>query len=63
VSSLRGSRCTGADAVAARLPLGRLGEPEDIVGAALFLASPASAYISGAVITVDGGLTAGGPLG
>jgi len=52
-----------AEAVAARTPLGRLGEPEDIVGAALFLASPASAYISGAVIPVDGGLTAGGPVG
>jgi NAD(P)-dependent dehydrogenase (short-subunit alcohol dehydrogenase family) len=52
-----------AEAVAARTPLRRLGEPEDIVGAALFLASSASAYINGAVITVDGGLTAGGPLG
>jgi len=52
-----------AEAVAARTPLRRLGEPEDVVGAALFLASSASAYISGAVITVDGGLTAGGPLG
>lgn len=52
-----------ADAVAARTPLKRLGEPEDVVGAALFLASSASAYVNGAVITVDGGLTAGGPLG
>lgn len=52
-----------ADAVAARTPLKRLGEPEDVVGAALFLASSASAYINGAVITVDGGLTASGPLG
>jgi 3-oxoacyl-[acyl-carrier protein] reductase len=49
--------------VAARTPLGRLGEPEDIVGAALFLALSASAYISGAVIPVDGGLPAGGQLG
>lgn len=52
-----------AEAVAARTPLKRLGEPEDVVGAALFLASPASAYVNGAVITVDGGLMAGGPLG
>jgi NAD(P)-dependent dehydrogenase (short-subunit alcohol dehydrogenase family) len=51
-----------SEAVAARTPLGRLGEPEDIVGAALFLASAASAYVNGAVITVDGGLVAGGPL-
>lgn len=49
--------------VAARTPLKRLGEPEDVVGAALFLASSASAYVNGAVITVDGGLNAGGPLG
>ncbi len=54
---------TVAEAVTSRTPLGRLGEPEDIVGAALFLASSASAYINGAVLTVDGGLTAGGPLG
>jgi hypothetical protein len=57
-SLLRGSRCTGADAVAARTPLKCLGEPEDVLGAAFFLASSASAYINGAVITVDGGLTA-----
>lgn len=52
-----------AEAVTARTPLKRLGEPEDVVGAALFLASPASAYINGAVIPIDGGLMAGGPLG
>jgi NAD(P)-dependent dehydrogenase (short-subunit alcohol dehydrogenase family) len=52
-----------AEAVAAHTPLQRLGEPEDVVGAALFLASSASAYVNGAVITVDGGLMAGGPLG
>ncbi len=52
-----------ADAVVSRTPMARLGEPEDIVGAALFLASSDSAYVNGAVITIDGGLTAGGPLG
>ena len=36
-------------------PLGRLGEPDDMAYAALFLASPASAWISGQVITVSGG--------
>lgn len=38
-----------------RIPMGRWGTPEDIKGLAVFLASDASAYISGAVIPVDGG--------
>jgi 3-oxoacyl-[acyl-carrier protein] reductase len=37
------------------VPLGRVGQPGDILGLALFLASDASAYISGAVIPVSGG--------
>jgi len=40
------------------MPLRRLGTADDIAAAALFLASPASAYTSGAVIPVDGGLAA-----
>jgi meso-butanediol dehydrogenase / (S,S)-butanediol dehydrogenase / diacetyl reductase len=40
-------------------PLGRVGEPEDIAQAALFLASDDASWITGAVIPVDGGLTAG----
>jgi 7-alpha-hydroxysteroid dehydrogenase len=36
-------------------PLGRLGEPEDIANAALFLCSPAAAWISGQVLTISGG--------
>jgi NAD(P)-dependent dehydrogenase (short-subunit alcohol dehydrogenase family) len=39
-------------------PIGRLGNPEDVANAALFLASDESSFITGAVLTVDGGLTA-----
>jgi 3-oxoacyl-[acyl-carrier protein] reductase len=41
-----------------RIPLGRMGEPQDVADAVLFLASPAADYITGHVLTVDGGLTA-----
>jgi 3-oxoacyl-[acyl-carrier protein] reductase len=40
-----------------RIPLRRMGTPEDMAGAALFLASPLSAYITGQTLVVDGGLT------
>jgi len=40
------------------VPLGRHSEPEDLVGAAVFLASDASSYVSGTTILVDGGYTA-----
>jgi NAD(P)-dependent dehydrogenase (short-subunit alcohol dehydrogenase family) len=40
-------------------PLGRLGEVEDMVGTAVFLASKASAFITGQILYVDGGMTAG----
>jgi len=57
------TRLTGAlqqdagrsDAIVARTPLGRWGRPEDIAQAALFLASPAAAFITGVVLPVDGG--------
>jgi 3-oxoacyl-[acyl-carrier protein] reductase len=39
------------------IPLRRMGTPEDMAGAALFLASPLSAYITGQTLVVDGGLT------
>ncbi len=42
-----------------RIPLGRLGEPEDLTGMALYLLSPASDFCTGQVIYVDGGFTAG----
>jgi 3-oxoacyl-[acyl-carrier protein] reductase len=37
-------------------PLGRFGKPEDIAGAVAFLVSPDAAFITGHVLTVDGGL-------
>lgn len=40
-------------------PMGRFGRPEDLVGPVLWLASPASAFVTGAVIPVDGGFSAG----
>ncbi len=44
------------DALARNIPLGRLGQPEDIARAALFLASDLADYITGQVIVVDGGM-------
>jgi glucose 1-dehydrogenase len=41
-----------------RIPMGRLGQPDDLVGACLFLASDDSLYVTGATIVVDGGYTA-----
>jgi NAD(P)-dependent dehydrogenase (short-subunit alcohol dehydrogenase family) len=43
------------DQIRASVPLGRIGEPEDIAGAAIFLASRAGAWLTGTVIPVDGG--------
>lgn len=45
--------------VVERIPLGRLGEPSDLVGPLLFLLSPAADFCTGQVIYVDGGYTAG----
>ncbi|BBY27336.1 SDR family oxidoreductase [Mycolicibacterium sediminis] len=47
----------GSDAVGSALPLGRIGAPDDMAGIAVFLASRASAYITGTVIPVDGGVS------
>jgi NAD(P)-dependent dehydrogenase (short-subunit alcohol dehydrogenase family) len=41
----------------AKLPLGRVGEPVDVAGAVVFLASPAAALITGATLLIDGGYT------
>ncbi|PZN93870.1 MAG: 3-oxoacyl-ACP reductase [Alphaproteobacteria bacterium] len=52
---------TDADRLAAterQVPLGRIGEPDDIAGPILFLSSPLAAYVTGTSLTIDGGLSA-----
>jgi NAD(P)-dependent dehydrogenase (short-subunit alcohol dehydrogenase family) len=46
------------DRVIAHIPVGRIGQPDQIVGAALYLASPSSSMVTGHVLTIDGGYTA-----
>lgn len=44
-----------AERMGARIPLGRIGAPDDIAGATLYLCSRAGAYITGAILPIDGG--------
>ena len=41
-----------------RIPLGRVGQTDDLVGAVLFFCSDASSFVTGQILTIDGGLTA-----
>jgi NAD(P)-dependent dehydrogenase (short-subunit alcohol dehydrogenase family) len=50
-----------ASHIAGMTPLGRIGQPADIAAAALWLASPEAAYVTGQALVVDGGLIAGHP--
>ncbi len=52
-----------AGPILGRLPLGRFGEPEDVARLALYLASPASDYVTGAVFLVDGGMNVAAVMG
>jgi NAD(P)-dependent dehydrogenase (short-subunit alcohol dehydrogenase family) len=56
-------RVEQAAAAGSGIPIGRVGEPEDIARCALFLASDDSSFISGTQIVVDGGAMAAGVLG
>ncbi len=47
----------GREQMAERVPLGRIGEPEDLVGLTTFLCARAGAYLTGTVIPLDGGIT------
>jgi len=47
------------DSMASHTPLAKLGEPDDIANAYVFLASDAAKFVSGAVLSVDGGLVLG----
>lgn len=49
---------TSRDQIVKRVPRRRIGEPEDMAGAAMFLASRAASYVTGVVLPVDGGITA-----
>ena len=50
------------DTIEAGIPLGRIGSPEDIAGACLFLSGRAGAYVNGATISLDGGAVVGSKL-
>lgn len=54
-------RFTGGrpEVMAARVPMGRLGAPEEVASAVLWLASDAASFVTGATLSVDGGMTAG----
>lgn len=56
-------RNKAGDMIKKLIPMRRLGQPEDIARVAVFLAGPESAYITGQVITVDGGLSLGAVSG
>jgi len=46
--------------VLSRTPMNKIGEPEDVAAAVSFLSMPASAYVTGQIISVDGGFTVNG---
>ena len=53
-----GNLTARGQAIISHTPMARFGQPEDLVGAALWLLSPASAFVTGIVLPVDGGFSA-----
>jgi NAD(P)-dependent dehydrogenase (short-subunit alcohol dehydrogenase family) len=56
--ALTGSMTARGEQILAHTPAGRLGDPDDLSGTLLWLVSPASAFVTGAIIPVDGGFAA-----
>jgi NAD(P)-dependent dehydrogenase (short-subunit alcohol dehydrogenase family) len=56
VAAMDDASAANVDQIKKRVPLGRLGEPDEIGKVALFLASDAATYMTGSIVTVDGGL-------
>jgi NAD(P)-dependent dehydrogenase (short-subunit alcohol dehydrogenase family) len=55
-----GKLTSRGESIIAHTPIGRFGAPEDLLGAALWLLSPASAFVTGIVVPIDGGFSAFG---
>jgi NAD(P)-dependent dehydrogenase (short-subunit alcohol dehydrogenase family) len=58
VDAATGDLTPRGQAIIGHTPMGRFGEPGDLVGTLLWLASPASAFVTGIVVPVDGGFSA-----
>jgi NAD(P)-dependent dehydrogenase (short-subunit alcohol dehydrogenase family) len=53
-----GSLTERGQAIIAHTPLGRFGEPDDLVGTSIWLASDASRFVTGVIVPIDGGFSA-----